>query len=81
MTFVYNDRNKADAMSGNHDDMLMSDMIANECREQQSFLSKSENNKEVYVTNSMYEDYQNAKIEDRELLERLWGGIPKRRIA
>ena len=81
MTFVYNDRNKADAMSGNHDDMLMSDMIANECREQQSFLSKAENNKEVYVTNSMYEDYQNAKIEDRELLERLWGGIPKRRIA
>lgn len=81
LTFVYNDRGRPDAMSGNHDDLLMSDMIANECREQQSFESKKDERKYVYVTNAMFEDYNNAKSEDRELLERLWGGIPKRRIA
>lgn len=81
MTFVYDDKGRPDAMSSNHDDLLMSDMIANECRGQQSFETKGDEQKKVYVTNSMYEDYLNAKPEDKELLERIWGGKPERRVS
>ena len=37
LTFIYNDKGRPDAMSGKHDDALLSDMIANEIRTQQSF--------------------------------------------
>jgi len=37
MTFVYDDKNRPDAITGKHDDQLFSDMIANEIRPQQSF--------------------------------------------
>ncbi len=36
LTFVYDERNRPDALTGEHDDLLMSDMIANEIRGQQS---------------------------------------------
>lgn len=37
LTFVYDDKGRPDAESGKHDDVLISDMIANEIRGQQSF--------------------------------------------
>lgn len=37
LTFVYDDKGRPDARSGKHDDALISDMIANEIRGQQSF--------------------------------------------
>ena len=37
LTFVYDDNGKPDALSGKHDDLLMSDMIAGEIRTQQRF--------------------------------------------
>lgn len=37
LTFVYDENNRPDAEDGKHDDMLFSDMIANEIRTQQSF--------------------------------------------
>lgn len=36
LTFVYDDKNRPDAESGKHDDLLFSDMIANEIRSQQT---------------------------------------------
>ena len=36
-TFVYDENNRPDAQSGKHDDVLLSDMIANEIRAQQTF--------------------------------------------
>ncbi|WP_342440010.1 hypothetical protein NSS79_15390 [Paenibacillus sp. FSL L8-0436] len=38
LTFVYDDKSRPDAESGKHDDVLISDMIANEIRQQQSFI-------------------------------------------
>ncbi|OMD92995.1 hypothetical protein BSK49_01010 [Paenibacillus odorifer] len=38
LTFVYDDKGRPDAESGKHDDILISDMIANEIRSQQSFI-------------------------------------------
>ena len=37
ITFVYDNNNRPDAISGKHDDLLLSDMIANEIRPQQRF--------------------------------------------
>lgn len=37
LTFVEDENNRPDAESGKHDDILMSDMIANEIRKQQSY--------------------------------------------
>jgi len=42
LTFVYDDKGRPDAMSGKHDDALLSDMIANEIRQQQSFEAEFE---------------------------------------
>lgn len=38
LTFIYDKNGRPDAESGKHDDLLMSDMIANEIRSQQSFI-------------------------------------------
>lgn len=49
LTFVYDDENRPDALSGKHDDLLISDMIANECRSQQTFdIKKPEGEKAIY---------------------------------
>lgn len=40
LTFVYDDNGRPDAESGKHDDVLFSDMIANEIRTQQSFVAE-----------------------------------------
>lgn len=37
LTFVYDDKGRPDAMPGKHDDILLSDMVANEIRPQQRF--------------------------------------------
>jgi hypothetical protein len=37
LTFVYDDKGRPDAMPGKHDDILLSDMVANEIRSQQRF--------------------------------------------
>jgi hypothetical protein len=41
-TFVYDKDNRPDATSGKHDDLLISDMIANEIRPQQRFQYQQE---------------------------------------
>jgi len=42
LTFVYDDKDRPDAMSGKHDDALFADMIANEIRRHQSFEAEIE---------------------------------------
>lgn len=42
LTFVYDKNGRPDAESGKHDDILISDMIANEIRSQQSFIAKEQ---------------------------------------
>jgi hypothetical protein len=61
ITFVYDDKGHPDARSGKHDDALISDMIANEIRTQQSFEAEIE--KEV-IRGGFDEDIQQSYEED-----------------
>jgi hypothetical protein len=42
LTFVYDENGRPDAENGKHDDVLISDMIANEIRSQQSFIVRND---------------------------------------
>lgn len=79
LTFVYDKNGRPDAMSGKHDDILMSDMIANESRQQQSFTVEATTEGKVKWRDDQYEDYYNANEEDRKMLLKLWGN-PKEGI-
>lgn len=48
ITFVYDDNGRPDAMEGRHDDLLFSDMIANEIRTQQRFTVETGKEKSRY---------------------------------
>lgn len=73
LTFIYDDKGRPDAMDGKHDDLLMSDMIANQIREQQAFSpDRPEKPKKAY-TKDMLEDWKNATDEERKLMVELWG--------
>jgi hypothetical protein len=48
ITFVYDKDNRPDAISGKHDDLLLSDMIANEIRSQQTFELPKEHINPIY---------------------------------
>jgi hypothetical protein len=61
MTFVYDEDNRPDAESGKHDDVLISDMIGNEIRTQQSFTANIVV-PQVYPENSL-EDKVNKNLD------------------
>ena len=73
ITFVYDENNRPDAMSGKHDDLLISDMILNQIRSQQ---------KTRKLTNASYtldklpydlrEDYNNANQKGKDYLIKKW---------
>lgn len=73
MTFIYDDKGRPDAMEGKHDDMLFSDMIAEQIREQQSRTKAHENVKRTKYTADMMEDYRSATDEERKEMIKLWG--------
>lgn len=72
MTFIYDEKGRPDAMSGKHDDLIFSDMIAEQIREQQ--IRKNEKDiKNVKYTAEMWEDYNNASPEERRRIVEVWG--------
>lgn len=73
LTFIYDDKGRPDAMEGKHDDLLFSEMIANQIREQQTHLFDGEEKKKGHYTEDMLEDYNNASPEERIEMEKLWG--------
>lgn len=73
MTFIYDKDGRPDAMSGKHDDQLLSDMIANEIRSQQSFTIQKPEGKKSKYTKDMLEDYKKASHAERKIMEGLWG--------
>lgn len=74
LTFIYDKDGRPDAMSGKHDDILISDMIANEIRQQQRFTANGEAEKLVKWRKDQYEDFYNCKSqEDRDYLIKRWG--------
>lgn len=72
LTFIYNDKGRPDAMQGKHDDMLFSDMIAEQIREQQTRKSLNAK-KHTHYTKDMWEDYRNASPEERKRMIEIWG--------
>lgn len=72
MTFVYDDKGRPDAIVGKHDDLLFSDMIANQAAEQQTHLAEEEKRIGRY-TPDMLEDYKNATDSERREMIKLWG--------
>lgn len=73
MTFIYDDNGRADAMDGKHDDLLFSDMIANQIREQQSYEAAKDGQRRSRYTEDMLEDWRRAGSEERKLMVELWG--------
>lgn len=73
LTFVYDKNGRPDAMSGKHDDLIFSDMIAQEIRGQQSFETSVENISRNHWSADMWEDYNNADLEGKKYLDRKWG--------
>lgn len=73
LTFVYDDKGRPDAMEGKHDDLLFSDMIANQIREQQSHRLIGEEKRKGNYTKDMLEDYNNASPKERSEMIKLWG--------
>lgn len=73
LTFVEDKNGRPDAMSGKHDDLLFSDMIASEIRTQQTFDTLPESINRNHWTDDMWEDYHNASDADKKYLDRKWG--------
>jgi len=73
MTFVYDENGRPDAMPGKHDDLLLSEMIANEIRSQQSREVAAGSEIKMQWTDDMYEDYWNATAEMKRALIEKWG--------
>ena len=60
LTFVYDKDNRPDAQSGKHDDILISDMIGNEIRSQQSYEVEEEPIEYLYPEED-FEDYHKGE--------------------
>ena len=73
LTFVYDDKGRPDAMAGKHDDLILSDMIANQIREQQEFITEKEKARVGKYTKDMLEDFNNGSPEDKKRMIEMWG--------
>ncbi len=73
LTFVYDKNGRPDALSGNHDDLLFSDMIASEIRTQQSFKQLSQQSERKHYSQDMLEDFETATYEMKQQMIEKWG--------
>ncbi len=73
LTFVYDKNGRPDALSGNHDDLLFSDMIAAEIRGQQSFRPKTEQAQKKHYSDDMLEDFISATPLMKQQMIEKWG--------
>ena len=69
LTFVRNEKGRAEAQQGAHDDCVMALGIAYYSRDQQT----AGTSEPQQWTKDMREDYENASPEEREILRRRWG--------
>lgn len=73
LTFVRNEKGRAEAEDGAHDDCVMSLAIAYYARGQQSYTKIKPRGKKAKWTSDMYEDYYNGSKEDQAYLIKKWG--------
>ncbi|MEA4992398.1 MAG: hypothetical protein VB060_01000, partial [Oscillibacter sp.] len=71
--FVYNEKRRPEAESGEHDDYVMAMAITYFCREQQSRVVKLPPAQKAEWTEDMYEDYRNADAAGKRYLLKKWG--------
>lgn len=72
LTFVRNEKGRAEAENGAHDDCVMALAIAYYSRNQQTTEIREVQKKTKY-TKEMMKDYRRASKEDKALLRRIWG--------
>lgn len=76
LTFVYDENNRPDAESGKHDDILISDMIANEIRPQQRFTVVTDISIDLSkLPEDLRDDYNRAPADMKQYLLKKWGVI------
>lgn len=73
LTFVRNEKGRAEAEDGAHDDCVMSLAIAYYARGQQSYTKEQPKGRKAKWTTDMYEDYYNGSKEDQAYLLKKWG--------
>ena len=74
LTFVYDEKWKAQAEEGEHDDLVLSLAITHFIRAQQTTLVRKPSAEGgARWTSDMWEDYNRASAAERELLIRMWG--------
>lgn len=73
LTFVRNEKLRPEAEDGAHDDCVMALAIAHYVRPRQTMELQTAPDKAAPWTSDMWEDYNRASPEDRELLRRMWG--------
>lgn len=73
LTFVRNEKGRAEAEDGAHDDCVMSLAIAYYARGQQRYTKEQPKGKKAKWTTDMYEDYYNGSKEDQAYLIEKWG--------
>lgn len=80
LTFVRSKRDRAEAQEGKHDDLVMALAIAHHIRSQQDMHMEGEKKQASGAawTEDMWEDYNRANREEREMLRRIWGD-PRRK--
>lgn len=72
LTFVRNEKGRAEAQQGAHDDLVMGLAIAYYAGQQQTKEVRA-TDKKVKYTKEMMKDYRRASKQDKELLRKLWG--------
>ena len=76
LTFVKDTNGRPDAMSGKHDDLIFSDMIAEAAREQQDVVATEEKEKpKIKVHKSLKEDYENATDAVKKMMVERYGDV------
>lgn len=75
LTFVYDDKFKAAADTGEHDDLVMALGIAHRIRHQQSTKAKKKEKNPATApwTEDMWQDYRNGTQEQKQMMRKLWG--------
>lgn len=74
LTFVYDDKWRAAAEQGEHDDLVMALAIAHFIRGQQTTaVQKSGSGASAVWTKDQWEDFNHASPAEREMLKKLWG--------
>ncbi len=72
LTFIRNDKGRAEAEEEEHDDLLMGLGIALQSRTQQK-MEKEDSRRRTKWTRDMWEDYRHANAKERAYLRERWG--------